>query len=153
MCREFIKTKTNAPGTHPTCSICNISLMDECDIVLVVNSTTSALQCIHCYGNATGINTAQVNISSLQTQSQSQSQSQRSSTSNPVTPAAPRARNTSDVSDSSGAERDASDAVASFASSYMQHSESDSNNSNAAEFISSPFHWTGCILHDRDSNE
>ena len=120
ICREFIKKKITDGGCNITCSICTTSLLNECDTVLVVNTTKSAsqslqsqsLQCVHCYAKTAGIGNAHL-----------PSQQISNSTSNPATPSAPRARNISDVNEF-GCAADAATAVASASfASFMTQQE------------------------------
>lgn len=125
ICREFIKKKITESGCNDcncndcncniTCSICTAHLMNECDTVLVVNTTKSALQslqCVHCYAKTAGIGNAHL-----------PSQQISNSTSNPATPSAPRARNISDVNEF-GCAADAATAVASASfASFMTQQE------------------------------
>ena len=106
ICREFVTTKKaggDCTDSNISCSICTIVLSDECDTVLVVNSTNSTLQCIECYSKTSGITTNATTKPHLHS----------STSSIPVTPSAPRARNTSDVSEI-GCGEDAANAAASF---------------------------------------
>lgn len=108
ICREFVETKKagDCVDSSILCSVCTLILSNECDTVLVVNSTNSTLQCMNCYSKTSGIGNAHL------------PSQQRS---NPATPSAPRARNTSDVNEF-GCAADAANAVASFAS-FMNQQE------------------------------